>query len=181
MSADATAEASLSLNAVLNAVRDDFSACLSKLRQCKVHDGRFGLKELRRIATHAPAVLVAVIGVPAVADPGTNEIDCELQIVAYIITRDGARLLRGKAARIIAQTLLLKVRANRWGLTGVGAPERLRADNLYSGDIDRHGVAIWAVLWRQKIRDRAPPSQPGSSWHCRAGGLRQSACTRAQW
>ncbi|MEE9357246.1 MAG: hypothetical protein V3U62_02710 [Sedimenticolaceae bacterium] len=117
-------------------MRNDFSACLPELRQCEVHDGRFGLEELRRIATHAPAV----------ADPGTNEIDCELQIVAYIITRDGARLPRGEAARVIAQTLLLKVRANRWGLPDVGAPERLRADNLYSGDIDCHGVALWAGL-----------------------------------
>ena len=51
--------------------------------------------------------------------------------------------------------LLLLLPRARWGFfsaPGIGAAEQVRAANLYSGEVDKAGVALWAVTWRQALR-----------------------------
>ena len=38
-------------------------------------------------------------------------------------------------------------------LTGIAAG--VRATNLHSGEVDKAGVAFWAVMWRQALRREA--------------------------
>ena len=86
-----------------------------------------------------------------------------------VLTRDAPGLPRGTAARNLVDALELQIFqgvdrtdektgetrcSNRWGLDGVGPVEQVRSQNLYSGMIDKHGVALWAVSWRQSVRLR---------------------------
>ena len=129
------------LNALLEAVAGGVREALPDLKTCAVHDGRFQAAELRRWSLRAPAVLIAWLGTARTETPGLLWTDCDQQLAAFIVTRDAPRLPRGKAARSIAAALLLIPRA-RWGLTDIGAAERLQARNLFSAEIDKANVAL---------------------------------------
>ena len=148
-----------SLNGMLAGIAAGVRAALPGLKTCAVHDGRFKASELRRWALRAPAVLIAWLGTPRAEAPGVLWTDCDHRFAAFVVTRDRAAqrpkeksLPRGKAARSIVYVLLLLIPRARWGLTDIGAAENLRAVNLYSGEVDKAGVALWAVTWRQALR-----------------------------
>ena len=46
---------------------------------------------------------------------------------------------------------MARVAGNRWGLEWAHIPEEIRCDNLYEAELDKTGVAIWAVTWQQRI------------------------------
>ena len=49
--------------------------------------------------------------------------------------------------------LLQIIDSNDWGSDDVVEdPANIKAQNLYSGTIDKTGVAMWAITWIQKIR-----------------------------
>ena len=141
---------------LLEAIVADVRAQLPKLRSCEVHDGRWDAAEVRRWTIRAPAVLVAWLGTPRTEIPGERWTDCEQQLAAFVVTRDsvirGAKLTRGEAARSIVDWLLLYIPRARWGLARIGPATDLRAQNLYSGAVDKKGVAMWSVMWRQILR-----------------------------
>ncbi|WP_434361057.1 hypothetical protein NF212_21885 [Parasalinivibrio latis] len=41
---------------------------------------------------------------------------------------------------------------NRWGMAALCGATDVAAENLFSGRIDKQGVAMWAVTWSQSIR-----------------------------
>lgn len=140
------------MNALLDAVCVRVRDWLPDLKECSVHDGRFTADEVRRWAIRTPAVRLACLGLASVGDSGDERSEPVLQLAAMVVTRDGAGMPRGKSARNLVDCLVSRVPRERWGLTGVGPAGNLRADNLYSGKIDKFGVALWAVLWRQTLR-----------------------------
>ena len=156
------------LNELLEAIAGGVREALPDLKTCAVHDGRFQAAELRRLSLRATAMLIAWLGTPRTETPGLMWTDCDQQLAAFIVTRDAPRLPRGKAARAIAATLLLLIPRARWGFfsaPGIGAAERLQARNLFSAEIDKANVALWAVTWRQALRlvaaeDRTCPALP---------------------
>ena len=156
----------LRLNALLAGIAAGVREALPGLKTCAVHDGRFRAAELGRWALRAPAVLVAWLGTPKTETPGVLWTDCDHQFGAFVVTRDSPGLKRGQAARSIVYVLLLLLPRARWGFfsaAGIGAAEQVRAANLYSGEVDKAGVALWAVTWRQALRleaaedGRCPP------------------------
>ena len=94
---------------------------------------------------------VACLGVAEVEDSGDERSDAVLQLAALTIVRDTPGLGRATAATAIVDRLILGIPRDRWGIAGIGAARNLRAENLYSGEIDKTGVAIWGVLWRQTL------------------------------
>ncbi len=142
------ARTELLLEAIVAGVREQLPA----LRTCEVHDGKFDLAELRRATTRAPAVLICWLGTPRTEIPGVAWTDAEQQLAAYVVTRDQGGLRRGAAARNIVDRLLLYIPRARWGLERIGSATDLRAENVYSGAVDKKGVALWMVMWRQMLR-----------------------------
>lgn len=148
------------LNVLLEAVATGVRGALPDLKTCAaVHDGSFQAAELRRWSLQSPAVLIAWLGTPRTETPGVLWTDCDQQLAAFIVTRDAPAkrakeksLPRGKAARAIAAALLLLIPRARWGSTDIGGAERLQARNLFSAEIDKANVALWAVTWRQALR-----------------------------
>ncbi|TBW58554.1 DUF1834 family protein [Marinobacter halodurans] len=144
-------------NGDINLARDAIVAtikqALPELRDCQAHGGRFDLPELQRWSRRAPAVLVAAVQVPVVADNHTRQV--QVRWVAYVVTRDTPQAARDVAALDYAEALLRCVKGNRWGLDNTQRPENLAAENLYSGQADRQGMALWAVSWQQGLALRA--------------------------
>ncbi|MDE2667551.1 MAG: hypothetical protein OXI69_15530 [Acidobacteriota bacterium] len=153
-------------NEFLEAVAAEIQAWLPELKTCEGHDGRFDLAELKRRALKTPAVLVSCGGTTSVEERGDEGINSTRQWTAFVLTRDAPGLSRGEAARNLVDALEFLIllgairteektgvqrQSNRWGLRGVGQPEQLRSQNLYSGTIDKKGVALWAVSWRQTL------------------------------
>lgn len=137
---------------VLEAIQAGVNAALPALKRCEVHGGRFDLKELRRVATKTPAVFVSLLAAPEIKVVVTGERDVTLSIAIYIITADKPRLPRNVSAINILQALLLLIPINDWGLKKINPPELITAQNLYSGDVDKHGIAMWAISFKQTVR-----------------------------
>lgn len=149
-------------------VRDRIVAELARrmtaVRSVEAHGGTFDLDEVKRFALAAPAVRVAMLGLGRVSRYGTGELLAPVNFAAVCVARDEAKAGVGVipkdigCAAIAAQAALI-VDGNRWGWSAepgapgmVGAPDDLQAENLYSGQIDKTGVALWQVTWTQTIR-----------------------------
>ena len=125
---------------------------LPQLIRCEPHAGRFDLDELKRIATRTPAVFVGWLGGP-VGDPQGGVIDAELNLVAYVVTGGSGGTARNSEARGIVETMISSIPGQRWGHDDDASPAGdLVCENMYNGKIGRHGVALWAVAWRQEVR-----------------------------
>ena len=135
-----------------SAIVSDLSGKFPALRACSTHPGRFDLAELKRVAIKTPAILVACLGVPGLAEAGTEEKDVELVMAAFVLTKDQKGLSRDISALNLVEALLVHIPLQQWGMTGLGPAGAVAAENLYGGDIDKTGVAMWAVSWRHKIR-----------------------------
>lgn len=139
------------INTLLETVASDLKGRVQGVRECAPHEGRFSLKELKRIAAQAPALYVACLGVPETEDPGTEQTEAQVDLALYVVTRTRPGTERGALARELVEWLLVYLPRARWGLTGVGPAEKLKAENLYSGEIDDNGLALWVITWRQGL------------------------------
>lgn len=143
------------------AILQSVSQKLPALGTCGPTAGRFDVEELAHVALRLPAVLGTVLESPRIQDNGDGQLDVQLRCCLYIVTTasavDGAALPAADAALNIVETLLQHVQGNFWGLPDVGAPETIRAENLYheraGGKSSRAaGVCLWAVHWLQPVR-----------------------------
>ncbi len=153
-------------NGLLTAIAAELRLRLPGLSSCEVHDGKWNESELMRWTVLTPAVRIAWLGAARTETPGEAWTDCSQQLAAYVVTRDQEDLSRGAAARNLVDWLLLYLPRARWGLTGIGPVEDLRAANLYSSAVDKTGLAMWVVTWLQKLRleaaaDGTCPPLPG--------------------
>lgn len=167
------------INGLLDAIADDIRVWLPALKTCRVHGGRWAAGEIKRWAVAAPAVAVAALGVERVERSGIiSRPDADLSIAVYCLARDAPGLGRDAAVRAIAEAILGRVPAARWGAADDvlrGPAARLRAGNLYDAGLDQAGVAMWAVTWRQTVRLDAQvgedcPALPGELYSSLAAG-----------
>lgn len=111
------------------------------------HGGRFGADELQRYGAVAPAALVSILGLADLQAQGST-IDATVACAVLIVTADRPGLARDLGALAIVTTLAPALPGNDFGLDISGATG-VRADNLYSATVDKLGVALWALSWRQ--------------------------------
>lgn len=137
------------LNQARDAIVQGIKTALPELRTCEPHGGRFAAGELARWSRKAPGVLVAALRIPAVRQDKSQL--TEVQWGAFIVTKDSPQASRDQVALDYAEALVRVIRNQRWGLSGAQAPQNLSADNLFAAEIDRQGIALWAVTWRQAI------------------------------
>ena len=140
------------INEVLTAIKTAVKSALPELRRCEVHGGRFDINELKRVATQTPAVLVSLLATPDVKIKETEERDIELTIALYVVTSDKPQLPRNVSIINIVEALLLLIPINDWGVAKISEPKEISSQNLYSGDIDKHGIAMWAISFKQTVR-----------------------------
>ena len=125
----------------------------------EAHGGTFSLEEIKRYATLAPAVRVAIVGCGRGSRFADGRWMAPVHFAAVVITRDAVgaeKIPRDAAALALVAALELTIASNRFGLEGVRQPENLDARNEYSGAVDQFGVAIWQVTWTSPALIGAP-------------------------
>lgn len=148
----------------LAALTAGVSAKLPDLRACEAHRGPVTGGEIARLSKRAPAVLAACLGVAAAAETGDRRVDARLRLAAFVVTADRVGLPKDRAALSVVEGLLEYLPGFHPGAgLPAGSAEDLRAENLFSGPLDRTGVALWAVTWRQALRLGGAESDPSAA------------------
>ena len=152
---------------------------LSDNADCEPHGGRFAPEELGRFDVRLPSVRAAILAIASARDDGDAAL-LDFRLAAVVIAdRDSLEEAGGAQARRLADRVAFELAREQRGDDGrflwpraafsaaeldlageshrwedIGDPREIRAANLYSGEIDGDGIAIWAVTWLQEFRAR---------------------------
>lgn len=137
------------LAALPKLVAEKIHRVLPRLRDCRAIAGRFDLDSLKRIGVAAPAVLVSRLGARQAEALAGPHITFELDMAAFIVTKDAPGLQRDEAASNISQALLRLIPENCWGQVGVGAAQRVREQSLITSASEKEAISLWAITWMQ--------------------------------
>ena len=110
--------------------------------------------EIARVCLKSPALLVSILDVLSVDHAGGASA-ANLRMGVYLITAPGRTgLSPDSAALAILPGVLARIDGEDWDLPDVvSRPDRLRADNLYSGKLGNIGLlALWGVSWEQRVK-----------------------------
>jgi hypothetical protein len=120
------------------------------------HPGQFTPNELRVLARKRRAIRIALNGVPELSIIGTGQFAATPAFSAAIICTDIAGISRQQAALDLVQEILVVLPHERWLTTYLGPvlPKSISAANLYNGDIDSQGLAVWSIQWQQGFKTR---------------------------
>jgi hypothetical protein len=134
------------------AVAEGLRAAITGLRTVEPYAGQFTATSPERVSFTTPALLVAISDAP-VSDPGTGELDLKLKVTVYVC----AQSMRGTqdrshSAAALAEKVALTARSNSWGLAPCTGAEITNIQPLHSNGLDKQGMALYAVTWRQSIR-----------------------------
>lgn len=141
----------MSLLTIRDAIAAAIKPSLIGIKTCEGHAGRFDLNEIKRIATKAPALYLSISQIENINDDG-NEINATIHWVAFIITRDIPGTERDVSALAYVQALISLLPGNNWALDETETtPKKINAKNLYTANIDKKGIAMWAVSWSQRM------------------------------
>lgn len=132
-----------------DAVEAAFREALPESVHLFTHHGEFGEKELKAYLVKAPAVILAPIGIPSATVAGPNVMST-INYAAFVLTRSKPELPRGDAAMAITEAILGFLPYATFGQSA-RRPSDVEAANLYSGQIDSQGMALWAIRWRQVL------------------------------
>ena len=140
----------MSLQGVRASIVDRLQSALGGAARAKAHGGRFSLAELKRHAVQGPAVLVACLGVVKLT-PAAAGVEALCAWGAFVVCADKPLLPRDAAALGLVSAMLPLVPGQTWERDDVDQPRQVRADNLYTSELDKEGVALWALTWQQEI------------------------------
>ncbi len=116
------------------------------------HVGEFGANEVKRYLTKAPAVILAPLGFPDIERAG-GAVRFNVNYAAFVVVKHGkAGVDRNDAALAIVERIGLEVPFLAGGEACAQAPTNVEAGNLYTGVVDKMGMSLWAVRWRQVVQ-----------------------------
>lgn len=138
----------MSLIGLRSAIVADITSKIPDFHTVQAHGGTFDKDELKRIALKSPACLVALMGGPLAREGGSPT--GEPTLFAFVVTGGSSSTKRNRAAIILVEEVIRLVANNSWKYECAQAPNGMRMDNLYSGEIDKEGVALWSVSWSQR-------------------------------
>lgn len=148
---------------LLSALTAGLSAKLPALGACEAHRGQVTGAEIARLSKRTPAVLTTCVGAAGVSEAGDGRADADLRLAAFVLAGDRSGLPRDRGALAVVEGILEWLPRFHPGAGLIaGPPEQIRAENLFSGELDRAGVALWAVSWRQTLRLGAPKRPPST-------------------
>lgn len=138
--------------AVEQGFRDFLSDGPDAVIQVDTHIGDFAAEELRRYCRSAPAVILAPLGFPQVLRAGGVAI-AEIMYAAYVITKYRSSAVRNDMAMQIVECIYRELPfKSSWSEEICSkTPTDIEGVNLYNGTIDKMGLSLWAVKWKQMI------------------------------
>lgn len=123
--------------------------------EVKTHPGRFAAGDLKRYGRKGKTVLVSISKVPSVKSAGRS-LAAEVVVAVYVIVgkvKTSAGETRDAVAMDITDQLLETIPFHRFGPALLPTEgKNLNASNLFSGEVENQGVALWAVSWKQLIK-----------------------------
>lgn len=132
------------------AVAVDFKAKLPPAADVDVLGGRLDETELKRLCFASPAVRVALLGVDGLESKGGAPY-AVFSFAAFVVTGTGNQGEPAEEGALsLVGALLEALEGNRFGCD-VDKPTSVRAENLYSGELDAGHTALWAVTWKQAL------------------------------
>lgn len=142
----------MSLETLRTGIVNNIDAITPDNVTCDSHGGRFDEKELRRVSAKAPAAFVAVLGFNDLKESG-GAYEAIVSWGIFVVAKDTPKAPRDLVALSIVDVLARHVPENTWDMdTVLGKPVGVRADNLFAASIDKIGVAMWAITWRQHMQ-----------------------------
>ena len=134
------------------------------LKTVQPYGGEFNAEEVDTASFTAPAVLVASMGW---APPGRDDLLAGAQasaqhLAAFVVTKNAKRVERMAAASALAETVARALK--RWrpqagesDYIEVAAVDwrSVQGENLYGSRLDKKGLALWVVRWKQCVQDKA--------------------------
>lgn len=154
------------LHELREAAKDGLKTIVSGV-EVRSHPGRLDLSDVVAEDTFvAPSILVALT--KFTPDPRLSgaEDDCA-HLAAYVIVEDmvldGRRYERDEIGPALCDYIahyLVKA-APMWGLEGVGVPDDVVGQPVFTAKTFARGMAFYAVAWRQDIYARGEPQFGG--------------------
>ncbi len=117
------------------------------------HPGRFTEAELGRLLTARQAVRVAIENTQSINVNGQGIQEASLLMAAFVICSDSKAQPRHKSALALTEAIIQQLPFNRFNTDYLKPvkPTTISAENLYSGEIDRKGIALWGISWEQTL------------------------------
>jgi hypothetical protein len=135
----------------LNKVKADLQAAFPAVRSIELHSGDVNAAEVQRLAPSSPTLLISIGSIGESESVGDGTELLPLTVVVYVMTKDQPRLSRFEAALNLVESLHERVNDNNFDFDGARTAKNIAAKNLFSGDIERQKVALWAVRWTQNV------------------------------
>ena len=154
------------------------------LRRSAVHPGAFTTRELERLSTETPAVLIAFLRTRANENAGDEDWmgegdgfaaeppvallsparrDVEAEYSAAVVARGQGRGDEAeRVAEAIATELARRIPEQRWGFrekhpeTVIQPATHVELENRFDQRLAEKHMALWTVGWRQKVRIGSP-------------------------
>ena len=125
---------------------------IDRVQTVERHIGRFNeADDIKRwMSGKEGGIRICAQRVVAMQNQGSRLIGT-VEFVAFVFCAEQFAYAKDQRAEVIA-CRLAKALMLKGGWVGTGAssvPEAVRADNLYTTAIDKLGLAIWSVTWRQ--------------------------------
>lgn len=124
---------------------------IEKIQTVERHIGRFDKADdiKRWMSNRDGGVRVAALRVQQYETVG-NRLIGNVNFAAYVFTADQFGYEKDLRAEVVVGKLVRELMDRSALPTSYGRVENVRSDNLYSGEIDKLGIAIWSVTWSQQ-------------------------------
>ncbi|MGL4987394.1 MAG: hypothetical protein ACRC5H_09710 [Treponemataceae bacterium] len=112
----------------------------------EAHAGIFSEEEIKALSIKTPAILTSLV---SIKDSDADE--TYINFVQWIITKatNTDRLYNNALLLTSAVIPVLRELEADWAF---GGGQKISAECLYSGSINKMGVTLWAVSWQWKVR-----------------------------
>lgn len=122
-------------------------------RDVESHPGRFTEAELKRISISPRAVRIAVEDILETQVSPMKKVSYRLLMAAFVICSDRDGPDRSESAIELVEKVISALPRNRWNSDDYKPvlESSISAQNLYNGEIERRGIAMWAITWNQTI------------------------------
>ena len=128
---------------------------VAQVQAIERHVGRFNEPaEIKRYLTGSDgAIRIAALRVSDIKQ-FAGGVQGKIEFAAYVMATDKFGYARDTRAEVICGLLTRELCRRGVGkdMGAESSPEAIRADNLYSGQLDGLGVCIWVVTWSQLWR-----------------------------
>ena len=141
-------------NEALKAITDHLEVALvNHTTDAVSHPGRFTETELSRLLTARKAVRVSIENTQSVSVTGQGIQEANLLMAAFVICSDSKNEPRHESALLLTEAIIEQLPFSRFGTDYLKPvkPSSISAENLYSGEIDRKGIALWGISWEQTL------------------------------